>query len=378
MQTIKLKIEKAAYGGYGLGFHEGKATFVPFGVPGDIAELKIYKEKKNHSFGHIQKLLERAKTRKEPRCTSFGKCGGCDYLHVSYSAELSMKEEILLESLLRIAGLSLNQIPEIPLIHDNRFHYRSHASIKCNKHGDIGFFQKDSHNLIPFPSVGCQLLAEPLIENLSIQQNIDQEEFKIACSHNNQCILSTDQATTVHESVNEIQYEHDIGLFFQANRFLRSTMLDIVEEYAGLSSSETFVDIGCGVGFFTLSLASKASKGVGFDISKQSIKWAKHNAKLNSCENVDFYVQSASDIHPFRSEFKVMIADPPRSGLSKKARKTIKAISPERIVYVSCNPTTFARDLRDFYANGYSMQRITLIDMFPGTYHIEVIALFVR
>lgn len=373
--NITLKIEKAVYEGYGLGFHEGRAVFVPFSVPGDILEAEIYAEKKNVLFGNIFRIIEPSDKRIKPLCPNFAVCGGCDYLNVEYDCELALKKEILKDSLSRIGKFKEDNIPDISVISGERFHYRTHAAVK-QINGQTGFYKKYSNDLAPFPDIGCLLLSEPLINHLKNGLRTEEKEIKIAASCDNECISSLDKKTTVCEKEMGIHYKRDISLFFQSNRFLRSKMLEKVRKYSDLNSSDAFLDIGCGVGFFTLYLARYAGQGTGIDINSKSIKWAKNHADLNKCGNAVFRVCSASDINPGRERFSVIIADPPRAGLSAKARNKVKAMKPERIVYVSCSPSTFARDAGDFINNGYSMRGLTLIDMFPCTYHIEVIALF--
>jgi 23S rRNA (uracil1939-C5)-methyltransferase len=378
MKTIKLTIQKPAYGGYGLGFYDGKACFVDYAVPGDTATVEIYKEKKDYLFAKIITLDEEAVARIKPECPNFGKCGGCSYLNVSYKIELRQKKEILAETLTRISKLDGNIIPDISIISGSRFNYRSHASVKSDRKGNIGFFMKDSNELAPFPESGCCLLAKPLLHGLSGLRKYHRAEYKIACSYEKEFIASALKQNIVREFEAGIFYERDIKLFFQANRFLRSKMLETVKDFTGLSPGETFIDIGCGAGFFSIYLATPGNSGYGIDINRESIKWAKHNAQLNKRGNIEFETCSASEIGSIKIKFNAAVADPPRAGLSAKDRSALIAMSPERIVYVSCNPATFARDARDIIDAGYILKKIALIDMFPATYHIEAIALFAR
>jgi tRNA/tmRNA/rRNA uracil-C5-methylase (TrmA/RlmC/RlmD family) len=373
--NIKVKIEKAVYEGFGLGFNEGKVVFVPYAVPGDEAEIEIIKERKDHCFGRVISLITPSAERVNPECPNFGICGGCDYLNVAYETELSFKKQILADSLARIGHMPENQLPEIPVVSADRFHYRSHADVKCGN-GKFGFYEKDSHTLVPFPDGGCLLLSSPIIDVLSKKTETNLEEFKIACSYNNEWVHQEDDPAIVHETENGIRYDRHVLSFFQANRFLRAKMLDAVRDYAALTPADSFLDIGCGAGFFTLFLARYAKSGEGIDINKTGIKWARHNARLNRCDNLKFAVRQASDIVPGLKRYNVIVVDPPRAGLSKKSREIIVAVNPGRIVYVSCDPATFARDSADFLSSGYSMKKLTLFDMFPGTYHIEIIGLF--
>lgn len=376
MHTANVKIEKFAYGGYGLGFIDGKACFVQYAVPGDIVKINIYKDKKDFSFGKIIYFIEKSEIRRAPECQIFGACGGCDYLNLSYEEEMEAKKAILLEAMTRTGRISSDKIPKISVIKSNRFHYRSHASVKSSKN-KFGFYAKESNRLVSFPAEGCMLLADQIVEKINSLKNMPKE-FKISLSRNSLCYVSTDKQKIVQEKESGITFERDIMLFFQANKFLRKIMLNEVSKYASLDKNSNFIDIGCGVGFFSLFLAKDANHGYGVDINRESIKWAKHNAGINKITNLTFEAKPASEIHPFRTEYNVVIADPPRAGLSSKSRKTINAISPERIVYISCNPSTFARDAYDFISSDYTLNKLTLIDMFPGTYHIEAIGLFTK
>ena len=375
METIDIKIQKPAFGGYGLGFIDGKACFVQYAIPGDEAVVEIFKDKKDFCFGRIISLTKPSDARIEPECPNFGRCGGCDYLNVDYDTELRLKKEILIETLRR-SRIDEQSIPEISVISAERFHYRSHASVKSSENG-CGFYEKDSNKLAEFPESGCLLLHEELIQKLSILPKTG-DEIKIACSSASGCLSSLDNKAKIVENECGIRYERDISLFFQQNRFLRAKMLETVAEFAEPDKSKSFIDIGCGVGFFTLYLASRAKKAFGIDISSESIKQAKNNAKMNGITNAQFAALSASEMLSLNERFEAAIADPPRAGLSSKAREVLKTIVPERIVYVSCDPATFARDARDFTQSGYSLQRLTMIDMFPATQHIEIIGLFIR
>jgi 23S rRNA (uracil1939-C5)-methyltransferase len=145
-----------------------------------------------------------------------------------------------------------------------------------------------------------------------------------------------------------------------------------------VQKTRSFLDIGCGVGFFSLYMAAAAKAGHGVDINKKSIAMARRNAAANNISNVSFQAAAAAEINPARHECDVVFIDPPRAGLDKKSRRTVNAIKPERIVYISCSPPTFARDAADFIKGGYALDSLTFIDMFPCTQHIELISLFTR
>jgi 23S rRNA (uracil1939-C5)-methyltransferase len=155
-------------------------------------------------------------------------------------------------------------------------------------------------------------------------------------------------------------------------------MRETVARYASLAEDDIFIDGACGVGFFALDLARRAASGTGYDIERENIRWARHNAKKNGIATVKFETRDLSKLEETGGTFGAVVVDPPRAGLSKKARRGIAFLEPRAIVCVSCNPSTFARDATYFSAAGYVLRELTFIDMFPGTRHIELIARFAR
>ncbi|MCP4133073.1 MAG: class I SAM-dependent RNA methyltransferase [bacterium] len=385
MNQIELTIDKAVYGGYGLARDNGKTVFVERAVPGDRVRVRFTQEKKDYSFAVIEELLTPSERRIEPECENFGSCGGCSYLNIDYEYELTLKKEILLDSLKRVGRMPEESIPQIETVFGDRFYYRSHGTVK-SKDGVSGFYEKGSNNLIPFGPRGCLLLPDRLNQAIKSYHSTGKE-FRAAQGHSEEVYCAEigngdspkkgEKMPVIREKEQGVLYEREIDLFFQANRFLRSSMLNVVRDYAGLTPDDEFMDIGCGSGFFALYLSQYAKKGTGFDINKKSIAAARNNARLNKIENVKFHALSAPAIHPGRYNPGTIIADPPRAGISKKGRQTIIALEPEILVYVSCNPSTFARDAVTFNQAGYKLEKLTLLDMFPGTHHIELASRFV-
>jgi len=380
MKTL-VEIDKNVYGGYGLGYYNDKAIFVTDAIKGDLLEVEITITKKNHYFGKINKIIKASDLRIEPTCENFNECGGCSYLNMEYNNEIEIKKSIILDQLRRIGKLAKNEIPEIKAISDKRFNYRSHANIKC-KNGEFGFFKRETNDFIKFKKEGCALLhpkINELLSNDEFKNKIPQlEELKIALDSKENIITSNDSNKTISEKIKNLTYNRDLFNFFQVNRFLRDSMIEEVLNHVKSSKKKSFIDIGSGVGFFTLQLAKFFKSGVGFEIDKESVSWAKKNSKLNSISNIKFLSKPSSQIHPQRDFAEIIIVDPPRAGLDKKTRKTINSILPEQIIYISCNPSTFARDLSDFIKTGYKLNSLTFIDMFPGTYHIEIISNLIK
>ncbi|HSV98465.1 MAG TPA: methyltransferase domain-containing protein [Spirochaetota bacterium] len=377
MRHCEIVIQKVAYGGFGLGFLDRMAVFVPYAFPGDRIRAALTVEKKSHAFGEIAEIIDPSEMRTTPECPNYTRCGGCDYLAVSYEHELEIKRGILAESIERIGSFPRDTIPAIETISGPRLHYRSHATVKYDG-GATGLYARGTSSLIAFPPEGCLLVSERIAAALREKVPGVADEFRIAEDAHGRILRSTEADRMVEDIVAGILYRRDISSFFQSNRFLRERMLGTVGEFAGLKKDERFIDIGCGVGFFTLDLARSGNPGTGVDRDRIAISSARENARANNIGSAAFLTADASSFPARGHAGDTVILDPPRAGISAAARGAISGLSPRRIIYVSCNPTTFARDIRDFAAAGYPLKKILFIDMFPATMHIEAIGLLER
>ncbi len=367
-----ITIQRYANNGYGIGFIDGKAVFVPYSAVGDVVDVTITRHAKNYCFASINNIITPSSYRIAPQCSAFTHCGGCDFLHIPYDHELTLKKELFQNTLTHIGAIHRNNIPAIEIVYSTRYHYRSHAALQSDG-AHTGFYKKDSHIIEPIPKEGCLLLHEKLNEAITTTSTSrGQSPFKIAID--SQSNICSDPTTTIIEQEAGITYKRSIDTFFQANRFLRKEMLHIADTLS--QSFASFLDVGCGVGFFSIYLA-KRMKGTGIDTNIHSIEWAKQNASLNGVD-VDFYAISIENYHPFKNNHQCVVIDPPRQGISKRGRKTILAMAPCAIVYVSCNPVTFARDVKSFIDSNYRLGKLFLIDMFPCTHHTEVIGLLTK
>jgi len=365
-----IKIEKPLYGGDALAFSNGKALFVENALPEEIVDVEIFEEKKDYARARILSILQKSKNRIVPECKNFSLCGGCSYLHVDYQYEIELKLLILKDSLRRIASLKEESIPEINVIQGNRFFYRSHATVK-SQNENFGFFKKGTNEFVAIEK--CSLLSQNINTFLK-EKKIDASEFKIAENYKGDIFYQNLDDEIVEKNFDFV-YQRSLGTFYQGNKFLRDRMIDEVLNFVNPTKNDQFLDLACGVGFFSLPLASRCKSGIAFDVSKESISFAKKNARANNLENLKFFALPIAKINPFQVKANIIVVDPPRAGLSKKARHTILAISPDKIVYVSCNPATYSRDLKFFQDNNFSLKKLSFIDMFPGTHHIELISL---
>ncbi len=366
MEKITVKIEKPVNNGNWLARIEGKVVFVPGVLEGELVEIELVSIKRDFATARVISIIESSPLRVEPQCAIYTECGGCSYLHCSYEHEVSIKKQLLCESFRRIAHIDLDDM-QIPVYTENRLKYRSHATVKY-ANGHAGFFKADSHDHVALPDNGCLLLPDKMNEVLK-EIKLQTGERRIAMDNAGDVVV--DKKEIVSESVHNMILQRNLLQFFQVNRFLRQQMLDLVAQPEYFKEKDVVVYVGCGVGFFSLAVAPMVRRVVGYDIDYNSIQWAKKNAVKNKIKNSAFFVKKFQDLHPVKHKGDVVIVDPPRAGLDKRTRKTIRTMQPGRIIYVSCNPVTLARDCQDFITAGYVIDSVKLLDMFPCTSHSE-------
>ncbi len=363
----------------GLAFHDGTAIFIPRVLPGERVKAVITGVRRDYCMADAVEVMEPSPARIDPPCPIYEKCGGCDILHATYEAEIALKKDILDDCMARIGGFPSGSYPQVETVLGERHGYRSHALLHASG-GTIGFYGKESRDIIQIPEQGCLLLSPAINDAIRGKRFAagSSTDMKIAENLDGRIVQSGHADRLVREEVNGWIFDRNVEHFFQANRHLRPLMQERVCMAARSGDMDSVADIGCGVGFFTMPLAGMFRFARGYDLVKDVIAMARRNARANNAENTDFTALPASRIHPGRISGSTIVVDPPRAGLSIHARNTILAIAPPVIAYVSCNPATFSRDLRRFCGSGYSIESIVLFDMFPCTAHMEILARLAR
>lgn len=368
-ETFELYIERGVFGGDGMGRHEGKVVFVPGALPGERHRVAPVTEKKQFIRAQSRAIEHASPFRITPECPVYEECGGCSYLHFHYEEESTIKTDILKDSLHRIAKIPADTLPEITVHRRDRCNYRSHATF----HSDgkkTGFLAKSSHRLVPLPEKGCLLLHHALNDGVA---NGGIRQGYAAVDANNHVIW--EEESVIHERDGGYEFMRDINTFYQANRYLRDILQRTVVSWV---EDGPVADIASGIGFFSIPVAVEKEVPVtGIDISLDNIRWAEKNAVLNKAASVRFIRGSMERVTALDS-FSTVITDPPRAGLSEDTRKGIAARKPARIISVSCDPATGARDVRYFMQEGYGIRAVYLFDMFPGTWHIESLLILDR
>lgn len=423
-RSFTLEIEKMVYGGRGMGRIDGKVVFVPFTAPGDRVQVEVVREKKDYMEAVPKTVEEESPLRVKPFCGLFGKCGGCQYQHISYPHQLKLKEKEVKESLLHLKGeKDFEAVPAIPSSHDRG--YRIRAQFKGgrkNKREVLGFYGPKSHQLVEVRE--CPLLhplaneifkglqnwlgkkREYFVRNADIQispaENKGVVQLHVEGHYTPQMAetvgreipgvkgvlvagkkkISWGERTILHRcpevfGKRSLQIQADFDSFTQVNPYQNGNLIERVVEWADLSGREKVLDLFCGSGNLTLPLAQRAGKVWGVDQDERAVKNAAENARKNQMENCLFIPATASaGIRRILAEtdsVDVVVLDPPRAG-AKDGLDVLARMRPRKIIYVSCEPPTLARDLRRLGEMGFRLTRIQPLDMFPHTYHIEVIA----
>lgn len=383
-QEIELDIQDITNLGAGVGRVDGYVVMVPFALAGERVRARIFRNQKNYSEADLIEVIKASPDRVEPKCPLFGICGGCQYQHLSYEAQLKWKQKQIKDLMERIGEIK-DAVVESTHRSPKMFGYRSKLTPhyeRPRKYGEmpIGFVMQGRRNVIvdvPHCPIASNAINEALPKiRADIQARADT--FKrggtVLLRDTLQGVV-TDNRLVASEKVGELTMKFVAGEFFQNNPFILPELLDYA--IAEAKGSKYLVDAYCGVGGFALWGAKHFEKVMGVEISENSILCANENAKNNSITNCEFISGKAEKIFaeiPFKGSETSMIIDPPRAGCDEAFLEQLIAFAPKKLVYVSCGPDTQARDLKYLVARGYKILKLQPFDLFPQTRHIENVA----
>lgn len=417
-----VKIEKPIYGGAGLTRVEGKAVFVPLALPGEEARVRIVEEKRGYATAEVEEIVAAAPARALPKCKHFGTCGGCQYQHAEYKAQLEMKQAILRETLER-GGVRVPE--EIVVLAGEPWAYRNRIRLAFDAEGRPGYRGRRSHAVVAIDE--CPIAAPLLVEaafsaaelfrkfavpsrpaELSLFCNAAEDSMLASVFTNGaaqvplrdyfDALLSQIPALCGVELVEVHQgqprtiarrgaesiayraagfdYRVDHGAFFQVNRWLVDELVECAT--SGLSGElghhgKLAWDLFAGVGLFARKLAEQFERVIAVESAPAAIAGLNENlsgthATAFNATTLDFLRGAVKGERP-----DVIVVDPPRTGLGSETTELLGRIAAPELVYVSCDPATLARDLRPLIGAGYAIERITLADLFPQTFHLETV-----
>jgi len=422
VRKVQVPIESVAFKGYGVARIHGKVVFVPYTVTGDKAWIEVVEEKKEYSMGRLVEMIEPSPWRVAPPCPYFGSCGGCQWQHIDYLAQGELKKEILRDILQRLGRLK--EIPSIRIMLSPKpYDYRIRIQLKV-KGKAIGYYQERSHRIVEIDR--CPIshpLVNQIIQELreesaalsrmeEIEINVSPEEGRgVILFHPHSCDRRTEHFMkeflqghpilrgialsrkggvnffgdpalnlTIHLSregeKRNLKLRISPGSFSQVHPEQNEALIQTVLQFSEVNQGDRVLDLYAGVGNLTLPLATRARGVLGIEENRVAVEDARFNAERNGMNHCDFIYGRVEDV--FRNWKKetpdLIVLDPPRTGCKTILDQLVRW-KPRKIIYVSCEPTTFSRDLRLFSERGYSLQRLGLIDMFPQTYHMEVVGL---
>lgn len=438
---IEVECVRLSSDGAGIGYHEGKATFVPELLPGEIGQVRITQAKKKWQRGELLALREgtEAPERIHPPCTVFGKCGGCQLQHLKYEETLAWKKRWVEDALTRIGKIDLSDVTVHPTLGMSEpWRYRNKVRIHRGEDGKLGYYQEKSNSVVRFADclliseelnslikrieevLNCEdldrdeedirsltfrentkgekmVIIEPLVDHLDKQSSEGCESFNASLKMDKDAFIEDvkkDSPSVDHlwgvtktgepklllgdgdfrEEILGFEYKVSPLAFLQVNPEQTRKLYGTALQYADLQGNEVVWDLYCGIGTITLPLAKRAKKVWGIEENPYAIEDAKENALINSVANVEFFTGKVEDTFqqiPVSPE--VVVLDPPRAGAEQKVLKGLLKLKPQRIVYVSCDPGTLARDLGILQEGGYKVVEVQPVDMFGWSYHVECI-----
>jgi 23S rRNA (uracil1939-C5)-methyltransferase len=367
---MQLTIEKLVYGGDGLARTDRGVVFVPRTAAGDVVEAEVFESKKDYAIARLIKILEPSPDRQEPYCPNFTTEGCCHWQHIRYEKQLDYKEAILRESLRRVGHLEWNS--EIRRLSGPDRNYRLRATFHV-KNGRLGFVNgliRSCASLVPELNEYIPTIHAPGVREVYA---LSAPEVVSAFVLNDGSVERSGSAT-VH--VGGFHYRLTADTFFQANRFLLGAFIAEVVEQAA-PASQNVLELYAGAGFFSIPLARAAKEVIAIESEGLAVRQAQENATANRTWQLRLVEgQADATIRGAKLRPGVVVLDPPRAGCGAKTIEQIANLKPERIVYVSCNPSTFAREAGLLSTLNYDLQRLTLVDQFPNTYHLETVGLF--
>lgn len=409
-------IEGISHKGEGVGRINGKVAFVPFAIPGEVVSVEAVEDNKRFIRAQILEVLEPSADRVVPDCPHYFECGGCAFQHMTYSRQLELKRRIVQDNLQRIGRLNCDVKPVIGM--EDPWRYRNKVEWHLQQQGSqirMGYYKNESHELVDIKT--CKLISQPMEAlsyflkekvmpaaagekasitiressldgslltvlnglHITLENSLDFPQLKSIYRKRHQKLELCQGVQGFKEQINNIRYDLSPLSFFQVNPAQTRIMYDLISKLAQPEPDDTILDAFCGAGSIALYLAPYVKRVVGVESYAPAVHNARDNAALNDIKHCEFITGACEKVVPQLNEsFDMVILDPPRSGCKPELIQAITKKTPRCIIYVSCNPSTLARDLALFNMSGYLINEVQPIDMFPQTQHVETVVVLYR
>lgn len=398
---LTVKAELPVYGGYVIG-RDGRVIFIKGAVPGELVEVSVDERKKDYSTATVRNVIEPSPFRRLPRCSIFGICGGCHLQFMEYEKQTAIKEEILADTLKRTGNVEIQLMSSLT---DSEFGYRHRGQFKVSQDGNVGFYKEGTRKVVPVDE--CPVMVDEInsilkklknkLEGLreisiisgdavnllikgNIPGNLAEELLETGISgiaFENGDSFGRDYITL---DLNGLKYTVTPWSFFQGHWSLNKKAVELVANKLSPLEGKRILDLYAGAGNFSLPLAVNAKEVVAVEENPSGIEDGRRNAKLNGIKNCSFIRASLEENQKnkknqeqfWESYYDIIIVDPPRPGIPSDCLKKILNAGSERLVYISCNPATLARDIKKMKEK-YEIEAVHMVDFFPNTYHIEAL-----
>ena len=444
-QLFTAEITGCTSQGLGVARFEDRAVFVKGAIHGEVCRIKLIKITRTAVYGRLMEVITPSPHRTDPICPHFGRCGGCDFMHMDYALETELKRRRVADALTRIGGISPEPLPITPAPTDEGYRNKAQFPVAMTEHGPAaGFFRARTHDLIPVTHCHIQppeadTVSEAVlrwmnayhilpydetthrgyVRHIFLRKAVVTGELMVCIVSNSETLPKGDKLveslrealpdlTTVLHNVNTrpgnvilgetyhtlfgpgyiedvlcgLRFRLSPASFYQVNHHQAQVLYEKAIALADLHGTETVLDLYCGTGTITLAMARSAGTVIGVEVVPQAIHDAQENARRNGIENARFFCadagEAAARLSAEGTRPDVITVDPPRKGLSPAVIEAMAEMSPRRIVYVSCDPATLARDVKLLTEKGYRFVSAEAVDLFPRTKHCESIVLLTK
>lgn len=402
-ETFELELTDIAYTGQAVGRHHGRVVFVNYALPGELVEVELTHERRTYAHARVRRVISPSPERITPQCGHFTQCGGCQWQHIAYTAQLAYKTQAVRNQLIhngKIADANVLPCVGSPDIYG----YRNHSQFIVTDNGNFGYYQANSRSALPIRE--CPILEKVLSAQIpgesiatlylsridtvrrSLKAPEQLREMHLRCGHNTgEWHISAELNSgrylpmqgdfPLHESVLNHTYALSAGSFFQVNTGVAALLVQTLHDVLQLSGRERVLELYSGVGFLTIPLSEWASTVTAVESSAMSVADAHDNTKHRpNIELVESDVKRWLQRSAEALAWDVIVADPPRAGIDRDSMTELIKLHAPKIAYISCDAATLARDAQILSFYGYELILAQPFDMFPQTHHVETLALF--
>ena len=408
-KIFEIKTENWAYGGEVMGrLPDGRAVFVPFSIPGELVRIELIEEKRGFARANLLEVLEPVPERIQPRCKHFRACGGCHYQHLPYALQLQAKTEVLKDTLSRIGGFSPEEVEGLlrPAVGSpSPWHYRNHVQFHLDESGRLGFRASRSDQVIAIEECflpeeilnqiwpQLELEPNPSLSRVALRSGIEEDAMLVLETEDDEGLeFSLDiplaavqlgpstlhvlsDSAAIEMEVLDYTFQVSAGSFFQVNTSMAAAMVEHLLAHLPLTAESIVLDVYCGVGLFSAFIAPEVAQLIGIEENPLAVEDFSEN--LDAYDNVSIYEAPAEEVMSLLGlQPDLILVDPPRAGLDRSVLDAVVDLQPKVLAYVSCDPSTFARDAKRLRSAGFTLEHITPFDLFPQTFHIESISIW--